>query len=238
MRANNITDPSTLQVGRRLVIPNSASSVISGGSSIQPGGNLPAADLRRNEASITQTLTDYRVARGDTFYSIARTHGISVQNLLELNKLPTNHVLKAGDVIKVPAAAAVVRISDPPLINGGLYSLRWPVTPKDISYMTGQMGVVVEAERAELVKSLTQGNVVSASPWRKFGRVVIIETSGGYYYMYGGLEIINVNVGDRITPGMDLGRLGVNAVSDKPQLFFMVFQRDKPIDPAAAPRAW
>jgi len=107
----------------------------------------------------------------------------------------------------------------------------------DISYMSGQMGVVVEGERLEMVKSLTQGNVVSAGPWRKFGRVVIVETTGGYYYMYGGCESITVNVGDKITPGMELGRLGVNSVSEKPQLFFMVFRNDMPIDPASAPRA-
>jgi septal ring factor EnvC (AmiA/AmiB activator) len=84
---------------------------------------------------------------------------------------------------------------------------------------------------------LTHGNVVSAGPWRKFGRVVIVESAGGYYYMYGGSETISVSVGDRVTPGMELGRLGINAVSDRPQLFFMVFRNDTPMDPALAPRA-
>jgi septal ring factor EnvC (AmiA/AmiB activator) len=114
--------------------------------------------------------------------------------------------------------------------------LRWPVVPKGISYMTGQMGVVVEGELSESVKSLTQGNVVTAGPWRKFGRVVIIETAGGYYYMYGGLESLSVSVGTRITPGMEVGRLGMNTISERPQLFFMVFRNDTPIDPALAPR--
>ena len=239
MRANNITDPSTLQVGRRLVIPASSPRSVSG-SSIQPGGSLPVvqeAPVNPAQISVQTGLADYRVIRGDTFYSIARAHGISVQNLLDLNRFSANHVIKIGDVIKVPGRVTPSVIRNPETPASGLYALRWPVMPKDISYMTGQMGVVVEAERAEVVRSLTQGSVVSASPWRKFGRVVIVETTGGYYYMYGGLETINVTVGERITPGMDLGRLGVNAVSEKPQLFFMVFQRDKPIDPAAAPRA-
>jgi septal ring factor EnvC (AmiA/AmiB activator) len=98
------------------------------------------------------------------------------------------------------------------------------------------MGVVVEGERFESVKSLTQGNVVSAGPWRKYGRVVIVETAGGYYYMYGGLESLSVSVGTRVTPGMEVGKLGINTISDKPQLFFMVFRNDTPIDPALAPR--
>jgi septal ring factor EnvC (AmiA/AmiB activator) len=67
--------------------------------------------------------------------------------------------------------------------------------------------------------------------------VVIVETQGGYFYMYGGCETLSVNVGDRVLSGTEVGRLGVNAVSEKPQLFFMVFRSDTPIDPAKAPRA-
>jgi murein DD-endopeptidase MepM/ murein hydrolase activator NlpD len=230
MRVNNITDPSTLQAGRRLVIPRTVS----------PGPDSP-------------NLRDYRAVRGDTLFGIARNHGISLQRLLEINRFAPNHVLRVGDVIKVPAvqgstagqtgqvpSAQGSTTPNPATVNvpvSGIYSLRWPITPKDITYMTGQMGVVVEGELLESVKSLTQGNVVSAGPWRKIGRVVIVESAGGYYYMYGGLESLSVSVGTRITPGMEVGKLGLNAVSDKPQLFFMVFRNDTPIDPAAAPRA-
>jgi len=230
MRVNNISDPSTLQAGRRLIIPSAAVSQ-----------NTPAS------AASSQTLVDYRVVRGDTLYSIARNNGITLQNLLDINRFSANHVLRAGDVIKVPGretantaqtatpagntAAAAASASE------GVYSLRWPVTPKDITYMTGRMGVVVEGEYFESVRSLTVGNVISAGPWRKFGRVVIVEAAGGYFYMYGGCESLSVSVGDRITPGTEVGKLGVNSVSEKPQLFFMVFRSDTPIDPALAPRA-
>jgi LysM repeat protein len=230
MRANGITDPSKISVGKRLIIPASDSSALPGPSSTES----------------TQTLVNYRAVRGDTLFSIARNNSITLQKLQEINGFASNHVLKAGDVIKVPGNnAPSVTHNTPPVNNNmevktvqsGIYSLRWPIMPKDISYMTGQMGVVVEGEQLESVKSLTQGHVVSAGPWRKFGRVIIVETQGGYYYMYGGCETITVSVGDRITPGMELGKLGINAVSVKPQLFFMVFRNDNPMDPALAPRA-
>jgi murein DD-endopeptidase MepM/ murein hydrolase activator NlpD len=222
VKANNISDPSKLQAGSRLKIPSSA----------------PAPANSRQ-------LNDYRVVRGDTLYSIARTSEISLQTLLDINKFSANHVIKAGDVIKVPVRTAANAAQSSSAANvsatagapAGVYSLSWPVKPKDISYMTGQMGVVVEGERAESVKSLTQGKVISAGPWRKFGRVVIVETSGGYFYMYGGCDSLSVNVGDRISQGTEVGRLGVNTVSEKPQLFFMVFRNDIPVDPALAPRA-
>jgi len=244
MKANGISDPSKLIVGKKLIIPVSAD-----GSSL-PGQN---SSVTTSVTENPQTYVVYKVVKGDTLFSIAKSSGITVQKLQEINGFSSNHVIKVGDGIKVPkkgssfeaqsiAPAANTAVIKPPTTANktapaGIYSLRWPVTPKDISYMTGQMGVVVEGEKLESVRSLTQGNVVSAGPWRKFGRVVIVETAGGYYYMYGGCETITVNVGDRITPGMELGKLGINAVSVKPQLFFMVFRNDNPMDPALAPRA-
>jgi len=245
MRANGISDPSKISVGKKLIIPVSTDGSALPGTAL----NVPVA-----AASSAQTLVNYKAVKGDTLYSIARNNNITLQKLQEINGFSSTHVLKVGDVIKVPGIApsetqitvtgaaqvkpVVAAKSTPPAKSAaGIYALRWPITPKDISYMTGQMGVVVEGEQLESVRSLTQGNVVSAGPWRKFGRVVIVETQGGYYYMYGGCETITVNVGDRITPGMELGKLGVNAVSVKPQLFFMVFRNDNPMDPALAPRA-
>jgi LysM repeat protein len=223
MRVNGITDPSTLQAGRRLTIPSSAFS-----------------DISVFDSTNTQVLVDYQVVRGDTLYGIARAHEISLQSLLEINRFSSSHVIKVGDVIKVPGRNSAQSNPPVPVAAGavtGDASLRWPVSSKGIAYMTGQMGVIVEGEFNESVKSLTQGQVISAGPWRKFGRVAIVETAGGYFYMYGGCETLSVNVGDRITPGMELGKLGINAVSERPQLFFMVFRNDTPIDPATAPRA-
>ena len=219
MRANNISDPSRLQAGARLRIPVSAAE------------SLPAQGPALN-------LTDYRVVRGDTLYSIARRNEITLANLLEINRFASNHVIRVGDVIKVPARSTAPSqpAATPTQVAAGDYALRWPVTPKEITYMTGQMGVVVEGEINESVKSLTQGNVISAGPWRKFGRVVIVEAQEGYFYMYGGCETLSVNVGDRVLSGTEVGRLGVNTVSERPQLFFMVFRSDTPIDPAKAPR--
>ena len=231
MRANGITDPSRLQAGSRLVIP------------VNPPTQTSAAAAR---TSAEAPLVDYRVVRGDTLYSLARRHGITLQRLLEINRFSSSHALRAGDVIRVPgqaatpsniATATATTTAPARATPSGLCSLRWPVTPRTINYMTDQLGVIVEGAQFEPVRSLTHGHVVSAGPWRKFGRVVIVETPGGYYYMYGGSETISVRVGDRITPGMELGRLGINAVSNRPQLFFMVFRNNTPLDPALAPRA-
>jgi septal ring factor EnvC (AmiA/AmiB activator) len=104
--------------------------------------------------------------------------------------------------------------------------------------MTGKLsGVVVIGEQTESVKSLTQGKVVSAGPYRGFGRVAIVQVSGGYLYVYGGCESLSVKEGDWVGSGTELGKLGIDAVSQKPQLFFLVYRNNNPVDPSKAPRA-
>jgi murein DD-endopeptidase MepM/ murein hydrolase activator NlpD len=177
------------------------------------------------------------VVKGDTLFSIARKYSVTVQALRDLNTFPADYGLKAGERIKIPASPSGqndVRPTAPKTVDS---SLRWPVVPKAIAYMTGKLyGVVVRGERSEPVRSLTQGMVLAAGPYRGFGRVAIVQVNGGYLYVYGGCESLSVKVGDRIGPGTELGRLGIDAVSTQPQLFFMVYRRDTPIDPAKAPR--
>jgi septal ring factor EnvC (AmiA/AmiB activator) len=112
------------------------------------------------------------------------------------------------------------------------------VIARELSYMTGKLsGVVITGDRTEAVKSLSAGTVISAGPYRGFGRVAIVQAAGSYLYVYGGCESLSVKEGDKVGPGTELGRLGIDAVSSKPQLFFMVYRSNAPVDPAKAPRA-
>jgi murein DD-endopeptidase MepM/ murein hydrolase activator NlpD len=207
--------------------------------------------------------TEYRVVKNDTLYSIARQKGLSLQALLDFNGFTRNHILKVGEVVKIPGAAAetgtsgaAVVTGTPGAVNpaqtrteqpGGVRqtaaktvdaSLRWPIKPKEIAYMTGKLyGVALVGDKSESIRSLTRGTVVSAGPYRGFGRVVIVQVTGGYLDVYGGCESLSVKEGDRIGPGTELGKLGIDAVSEKPQLFFLVYRGSVPMDPAKAPRA-
>ena len=227
IRMNGLTDPSKIQVGQRIKIPHARGSGWTGASA------------------------EYRVSRGDTFSSIARLYGVTLGALLQTNGFSENHVLKAGERIKIPLPLALSSsAAGPPAVNygdvvpqasgaggKGDLSIRWPVAAKEVSYMTGKLnGVVLVGEQSEAVKSLTEGTVVSAGPYRGFGKVIIVQMPGGYFYVYGGCESLSVKEGDRVAPGSELGRLGIDGVSSKPQLFFLVYLSNSPIDPAKAPR--
>ncbi|MDR0401341.1 MAG: M23 family metallopeptidase [Treponema sp.] len=236
MRSNSISDASRLQEGKRLRIPlNPLENSL-------PPPESPAPYQER------------RVLRNETLYSIARNSSTTVQILREINGFSLNHVLKEGELIKIPLSAPAAAedsssavTSDAPTgsLSGARQTttrevdrnLRWPVAAKEIVYLEGKLpGVMVTGERREPVRSLTQGTVISAGPYRGFGRVAIVQATGGYLYVYGGCESLSVAEGDRIRAGTEIGKLGIDAVSGKPQLFFLVFLKDEPVDPSKAPR--
>ena len=238
MKYNGITDPSRLLAGQRLKIPavtNSGTAPTNSGTATGTGisGGAPGG------------FTSYRVVWGDTFYSIARKFSVTEKAIREANGLKDNYMLREGDSLKIPGAAAGSTVSNaapvkspPESREQQLKALSWPVAAREISYMTGKLsGVAITGARAEPVKSLTWGTVLSAGPYRGFGKVVIVQVDGGYLYVYSGCESLSVKEGDKVGPGTELGKLGVDVVSSKPLLFFMVYRSNNPVDPANAPRA-
>ena len=245
IKYNNIADASKLQAGFRLKIPESA--VTRGNSASSSGAAV---------SGTVESFVEYRVVKNDTLYGIARKNNVSLDALRKANNFSGNHLLKEGERIRIPRApGTLTRNSAPsapappggrsgsaevrPAVSKGVDpSIRWPVVPRESAYMTGKLyGVMLTGARFEPVKSLTEGTVISAGPYRGFGRVAIVQVKGGYLYVYGGCESLSVKEGDRIGPGAELGKLGIDAVSQKPQLFFLVYKSNSPIDPAKAPRA-
>jgi murein DD-endopeptidase MepM/ murein hydrolase activator NlpD len=235
MKVNGIRDPQKLPIGKRLTVPKTN----------------------------TSGFMEYRVVKGDTLYGIARRYTITLESLRRANDLSNSYVLKEGDLLRIPLAdgggdklvtssgigtvpqgeprtsGTQTSTGSPPqgVSTKSGNALRWPVAAKEVTYMTGKLyGVVLVGEQSEAVKSLTPGTVVSAGPYRGFGRVVIVQVTGGYLYVYGGCERLSVKVGDKVASGTELGKLGLDTVSKKPQLFFLVYQSSTPIDPAKAPR--
>jgi murein DD-endopeptidase MepM/ murein hydrolase activator NlpD len=245
---NGITDPKKIQVGQRIKIPQ------------KTGTESPVLETAGTAGMEAGELVHHQAARGDSFYGIARRYGVTVQSLRTANNLTEDYVLKAGDWLRIPQSGTAVAAAGSQAAPSGTpaegtttartavrsietrtvdaASVQWPVNAKEVQYMTGKLsGVVLLGERSESVKNLLEGTVVSAGPYRGFGKVVIVQAQGGYLYVYGGCESLSVKEGDRVVPGVELGTLGIDGISSKPQLFFMVYRSNTPVDPVTAPRA-
>lgn len=218
---NNITQSQVLKVGQKLVIPSR---------------ELPETEI-------------YIVAKGDTFYGVARRHNMTVDELLKLNNLKSSDTLKIGQVLKVPASTTTIanammntpaiEIADPRNYTGkkGDSSLLWPVKNPEVLYVSGKIsGVQLSAQKNEAVCAIQAGTVMFSGLYRGFGKVVFVQSQSGHMYVYTGLSDTTVSKGDYVSSGKQLGVVGVDSFTGKNQLTFMVFQDGKPIDPAKAPR--
>lgn len=220
-KENSITPSQVLKVGQKLAIPSK---------------ELP-------------TTESYIVAKGDTFYGIARRHSMTVEELLSLNSLRSTDTLKVGQVLKVPASTTTIanaivnipaiEITDPRSYTGkkGDSSLLWPVKNPEVVYVSGKIsGVQLSAKKNEAVCAIQSGTVMFSGLYRGFGKVVFVQSQSGHMYVYTGLSDTSVAKGEYIATGKQLGVVGVDSFTGKDQLTFMVFQNGKPIDPAKAPR--
>ena len=230
MRYNGLADPSMLRVGMKLVIPVEPSKVAAVAGGIE-----------------------YTVLPNDTLFSIARKYSVTLQALRDINKLPSNHVLKVGERIRIPQTASNTApvpsptVASPPDIRLTALppgkpvkvdaSIRWPIAAKQIVYMNNNNGVLVSGVESESIKSLTSGTVIYAGPWRGYGNVAVVESGKGYQYLYGACETLSVRKGDVVESGAELGKLGVYPASRKPELVLIVLRNGSPVDPVKAPRS-
>jgi murein DD-endopeptidase MepM/ murein hydrolase activator NlpD len=212
MRENGITDPSRLSTGTRIVIPEASG--------------------------------EYRVRRGDTLYRIAQRHGLSVADLRELNGLPSNHVIKVGDLLKVPEppdaqqgqsqnASAQVRRT-----TARAGTPFWPHPGRVVS-LDGRLSaaVAIEGKEGDPILSVSAGTVTWAAPFRGYGRVVFVRAANGVTFGYAGNGELLVGVGDEVTAGTTLGRMGVHAHDGVAKVIFFATRDEAPLDPFEAPRS-
>ena len=258
MKLNGITDPSKLQLGMRIKIPSAAGAA----PGVKAGAGTPGS-VAHGEYKVVKDDTLFSIAKahGISLQALRELNGFAPEYQQikpgQVIKVPKAQAIASSkpepakpepakpepSVKPDPAAKPAVKPdtaagTHPATGKAADLSLRWPVAAKEVAYMTGKAyGVVLLGAQAEPVKSLTQGTVVAAIPWRGYSKVAIVEVPGGYRYMYGGCETLSVKEGDKVGPGAELGKLGINAISGKPQLFFLVYQGNTPIDPAKAPRA-
>ncbi len=230
MSANGIDSPENLSVGSHLVIP--------GTNSEKEPDNSP--------------VSRYIVKKGDTFYRIARNHGLSVQELMRLNDFSGNRILRPGESLIVSSAdiasegngtiaASQANPEKPADLPSGRtvnYSDQniWPVEGSKKT-LTGKLrGIMIEADEASLVKSIASGSVVWTGPYRGFGQVILIDVEG-YIYLYGGNEDVFVNVGEYVQAGSRIGRLGHSGLASRTvNMYFSVFKDGIPVSVVSAPR--
>ncbi len=100
-------------------------------------------------------------------------------------------------------------------------SLPWPVDGKVISKFGKEYrkdlntwifrdGIKISAQAGEAVKTVAQGDVIYAGPFRSYGNVVIVDHGKGFFSIYGFLSDIKAVVGEKLPQGGVLGAAGLD----------------------------
>lgn len=249
--ANNLKEKDVLKAGQKLVIPTADI-----GTAAALSSNKTPSKVKQEIAPVSEV---YIVQKGDTFYSLARKNGMTVADLLALNKLDSNAVLKVGQKLKIaksgeiaikpvePKPAEEIQIAVTPekatdTRNYGTTttadsSTSWPVKNPKITYINGKVsGVQLACASNETVVAVREGTVMYVGMYRGFGQVLFVQSKTGLIYAYTGLGNVSVKKGDYVNFGSNVGSAGVDSIKGTPQITFMVFQNGKAIDPAKAPR--
>ena len=250
--ANNLSENDVLKAGQKLINPEADISTAVALS----GNNNNKSDSPVN----TSNTTEIEVKKGDTLYSLSKKYGLTVADLLAINNLDSSSVIKVGQKLKVRTTSlsnASQNKSKAVNVNNDIKvvekapdtrtygatvtadtNTKWPVSNPKITQVKGKIsGVQLSAKENEKVLCIHEGTVMYVGTYRGFGQVIFVQSKTGLIYAYTGLGSVKVKKGEYVVAAAELGSAGIDPISGKSQITFMVFQNGQPIDPGKAPRS-
>ncbi len=243
LSANGITDPTKVKLGQRLVIPQATSAP----------SPAPKTHVVKKGETLYGIARQYRIEVAEllALNKLGPSAVLKVDQVLLLpggtvatakpdpakpgEKAPVKTPAKIPD--KTPDKAPGPGPAFPPLVKTSSRQ----ISPKlalpcagEARYLDGKIdGIIILCDKGSVSKAVTSGRVVSAGPYRGFGLVAFVEGRGGYIYVYGGNDSLAVKVGDSVSPGMELGKVGFDAREGRPAAYFLVFKDGISLDPAS-----
>ena len=94
-------------------------------------------------------------------------------------------------------------------------------------------GLDLTAKMGDPIAAAGPGTVTHAGPAGTYGNLVIVRHENGYQTRYAHMSSVGVEVGQHVTAGQALGKVGSTGLSDGPHLHFEIRKGDQAIDPTA-----
>ncbi len=196
MWANNISDPSSLQIGEELLI-------------------LPVSGVLHTVAK-GDNLNDLALTYGVTPESIAEFNALADPSMLQLGQ---KLIVPDGKIGATRVTSS--RGSSPaPAATG---SFRWPAGGSITQYFgeDGHTGLDLASPAGSPVYAAESGVVVTALKLGYgYGWHLVIDHGNGYTTLYGHLSAFNVDYGERVIKGDRIGSVGNTGLSTGPHLHF------------------
>ena len=206
--ANGLSDDAMLSVGEELTIPGIYADAV---PSDQGGGAEPRVT----------------VEAGQSLSEIAEQHGTKVSALMALNSLDSD-LLNPGDTLLLPPASGA----------SGSNVIIWPLQgvitsyfgPRNLLGMTYHYGIDIDGVTGDPVIAAMAGTVTYSGWNGGYGYCVIVERDGVEYY-YGHASELDVSVGEEISAGDVIAKVGSTGNSTGSHLHFEIRIDGQAVDP-------
>lgn len=210
--------------------------------------NLKSDTIKPNQIVKVPPISGvvHKVVSGDTVYSVAKKYRTDAQKIvnfpfndfadLDTFALSTGQVLYVPDGVVVEEARPYVPAYAYQQISAGQSgsgSFIWPtsgiITQYPIWY---HMALDIAANNAPAILSSDAGTVVYSGciNWG-YGCHVIVDHGNGYQTLYGHLSSLGVSVGQGVSRGGYLGKMGSTGKSTGPHLHFEIRNGGKLLNP-------
>lgn len=112
----------------------------------------------------------------------------------------------------------------------------WPASG-DVYYFRGKIpGIEIDIKGKNDVVSVCNGTIKTASSFRGYGHVVVVESYNNMLYTYAGFDSIIVKEGDTVKAGEKLGEMNPSSSTEMPRIYLFVYQNGTPVNPVTVPR--
>jgi murein DD-endopeptidase MepM/ murein hydrolase activator NlpD len=186
----------------------------------------------------------HRVKAGQTLTDIAKTYGVSLQEIITVNDLDTRKYIYPGEELLIPSASEAPAWRRFQLAGGRSVFLSWPLHgPLTSGFgprrhpITGERhfheGIDLEVPEGTEVYAARSGRVLFAGQRGGYGLSVVLQHDHGYRTIYAHLSEIFVYRGQFIEGGQRLALSGNTGNSTGPHLHFEILHDGKPLDPLA-----
>lgn len=202
---NNLTPPFAIFAGDELIVPNR-------GQAVMQNQELPAF---------------HKIVKGDTLHGIARHYGVSFADLLIVNEMDRNQILRVGAQIRLPhekTSERNLRAQDRFIFP--VAEIIEPMNPSPSE------GFYIATKRGAEVRAIKAGEVVYAgNEVEGYGNLLLIRHADGLLSTYGHNDELLVGEGDHVTQGQTIARAGTTGTTENAQLYFELRRDNKVIDP-------
>lgn len=188
----------------------------------------------------------HEIEKGDTLWSLARGHGLTPDEVAEVNGISVDATLTPGqllflpglpDDVSAPTKAAAAALPKPATVTEVPTTLTWPlddgVLLRDFS-TEGPLpyeGLMIAAPEGTPVLAAADGEVVHVGAEGSYGTMVIVRHAGEVVTLYAHVDGPTVRAGDRVKRGQTIAAVGTSGRAESPQLHFQVRSGRTPVDP-------